>query len=87
MKGVKVVAEIASLTISEINVHETGVVTEETIADPITVEQPSQEEWHGVTHRVSLASELAKTNSDALNLVVVTDDFDADTFAENVDTE
>jgi hypothetical protein len=83
----KVVAEIAPLTISEINVHETGVVTEETIADPITVEQPSQEEWHSVTHRVSLASELAKTNSDALNLVVVTDDFDADMFAENVDTE
>jgi hypothetical protein len=30
---------------------------------------------------------LAKTNSEALNLTVVTDEFDADTFAENVDTE
>jgi hypothetical protein len=30
---------------------------------------------------------LAKTNSEALNLIVVTDEFDADTFDENVDTE
>jgi hypothetical protein len=30
---------------------------------------------------------LAKTNSEALNLAVVTDEFDADTFDENVDTE
>jgi hypothetical protein len=30
---------------------------------------------------------LAKTNSKALNLAVVTSDFDTDTFAENVDTE
>jgi hypothetical protein len=36
---------------------------------------------------VVLASELAKTNSEALNLVVVTDEFDTDTFDENVDTE
>jgi hypothetical protein len=28
-----------------------------------------------------------KTNSEALNLAVVTDEFDADTFDENVDTE
>jgi hypothetical protein len=63
------------------------MMTEETIDVPITVEQPSQEEWQGVTHRVKLASELAKTNSEALNLTVVTDEFDADTFAENVDTE
>jgi hypothetical protein len=28
-----------------------------------------------------------KTNSKALNLTVVTDEFDADTFDENVDTE
>jgi hypothetical protein len=34
-----------------------------------------------------MASELAKTNSEALNLAVVTDEFDADTFAKNVDTE
>jgi hypothetical protein len=30
---------------------------------------------------------LAKTNSEALNLAVVTDEFDADMFAKNVDTE
>jgi hypothetical protein len=30
---------------------------------------------------------LAKTNSEALNLAVVTDEFYTDTFAENVDTE
>jgi hypothetical protein len=36
---------------------------------------------------VNLASELAKTNSEALNLAVVTDEFDTDTFDENVDTE
>jgi hypothetical protein len=30
---------------------------------------------------------LGKTNSEALNLVVVTDEFDVDTFAENIDTE
>jgi hypothetical protein len=51
------------------------------------VEQWTQEEWQGATHRVSLGSELAKTNSEALNLVVVTDEFDVDMFDENVDTE
>jgi hypothetical protein len=30
---------------------------------------------------------LVKTNSEALNLVVVRDEFDADTFDENVETE
>jgi hypothetical protein len=30
---------------------------------------------------------LAKINSKALNLVVVTDEFDTDMFAENIDTE
>jgi hypothetical protein len=60
---------------------------EETIADPIVVEQPSQEGWQGVTHRVSLDSELVKTISEALNLTMVTNEFDADTFAENVDIE
>jgi hypothetical protein len=75
------------LSAGEITVHEDGVTTEETIADPITIEQPSQEELQGVTHTVSLASELAKTNSEALNLAVVTDEFDANTFDENVDTE
>jgi hypothetical protein len=51
------------------------------------VEQVSQEEWHGATHRVSLGSELMKTNSETLNLVVVIDEFDNKTFHENVDTE
>jgi hypothetical protein len=87
LKGAEVVAEIAPWPVSEINVHETGVTTEETITEPIAVEQPSQEEWQGVNHRVSLGSELVKINFEALNLAVVTDDFDADTFAENVDTE
>jgi hypothetical protein len=41
----------------------------------------------GVTHTVRLASKLVKTNSEALNLAVVTDEFDTDTFDENVDTE
>jgi hypothetical protein len=68
-------------------VHETGVTTQETVADPITMEHPSQEEWQGVTHRVSVGSELVKTNSKALNLAVVTDKFDTDMFAENVNTE
>jgi hypothetical protein len=87
LKGVEVVSKIASLPIDEINVHDIGVTIEETIADPIEVEQPIQEEWQGVTHRVSLGSELAKTNSKALNLAVVTDEFHADTFPENVDTK
>jgi hypothetical protein len=30
---------------------------------------------------------LVKTNSEALNLAVITDEFDVDTYAENVDTE
>jgi hypothetical protein len=67
--------------------HEDGVTTKETIAGPITIEQPSQETLQGVTHTVSLASELTKTNSEALNLAVVTDEFNADTFDNNVDTE
>jgi hypothetical protein len=87
LKGAEVVSKIASLPVDEINVHDIGVTIEETIADPIEVEQPIQEEWHGVTHRVSLGSELAKTNSKALNLTVVSDEFHADTFPENVDTK
>jgi hypothetical protein len=47
----------------------------------------SQEELHGATHRVGLGSELAKINSEALNLAVVTDEFDNETFDENGDTE
>jgi hypothetical protein len=87
LKGAKVVAKIAPLPVDEINVHDTGVMIEETIADPIAVEQVSQEEWQGVTHRVNLGSELVKINSEALNLAVVTDEFDANTFVENVVTE
>jgi hypothetical protein len=87
LKGAEVVVEISLLPDDEIIVHETGVTTEETIAGPIVVEQPSQEEWQGVIHRVSLASELAKTNSKALNLTMVRDEFDTDTFDKNIDTE
>jgi hypothetical protein len=87
LKGTDVVAEIAPLPGGQITVHKTGVTIEDTIADPITVEQLTQEQWQGVTHRVNLASELAKTNSEDLNLAVVTDEFDADTFDENIDTE
>jgi hypothetical protein len=87
LKSAEVVGVIASLSSGEITVHEDGVITEETIADPITIEQPSQEELQGVTYTVSLASELAKINCEPLNLAVVTDEFDVDTFDENVDTE
>jgi hypothetical protein len=87
LKGAEVVGVITLLSAGEITVYEDGVTTEETITDPITIEQPSQEELQGVTHMVSLASELEKTNSKALNLVVVTDEFDVDMFDENVDTE
>jgi hypothetical protein len=51
------------------------------------VEVPSQEKYQGVTHMVSLGSELAKMNSESLNLVLVSDEFDADTFDENLDNE
>jgi hypothetical protein len=66
----------------EITVQEMGVTTEEIVVGPIAMEQASQEELHDATHRASLGSELVKTNSEALNLAVVTDEFD-----ENVDTE
>jgi hypothetical protein len=58
LKGAEVIAEITPLSGGEITVHDTGVTTEETITDPIAVEQLTQEEWQGVTHRVSLGSEL-----------------------------
>jgi hypothetical protein len=87
LTGAEIVGIIAPLSAGEIVVHEDGVPTEETIPDPIVIEQSSQEELQGVTHRVSLASELAKINSEALNLAVVTDEFDSNTFDENVDTE
>jgi hypothetical protein len=79
LKGVEVVAEIALLPGGEITVHETGVTTEETIVDPITVEQPSQEEWKVLLIGSTwLAS--SKINSEALNLALVTNEFYADTF-------
>jgi hypothetical protein len=87
LNGAEGVAEIAPLPDGEIIVHETGVAIKETIANPIAVEQPSQEEWQCVTHRASLASKLVKTNSETLNLTVVRDEFDADMFDENVNTE
>jgi hypothetical protein len=87
LKGAQVVVEIAPLPGGEITVHETSVMTEETIANPIVVEQPTQEEWQGVTHKVSLGSKLTKTNSEALNLAMVIDEFGTDTFDENVNTE
>jgi hypothetical protein len=87
LKGAEVVAEITSLPGGEVTVQETSIMTEEIVADPIAVEQPTQEEWQGATHRVSLGSELTQINSEALNLTVVTDEFDADLFDENVDTQ
>jgi hypothetical protein len=87
LKGVEVVAEMAPLPGNEITMYEMGMMTEETIADPIVVEQPSEEECQDVTRRVSLASELVKMNFESLNLVVVRDEFDVDTFDENLDNE
>jgi hypothetical protein len=87
LKGAEVVVEIAQLPSGEITVQEMGVTTEEIVVGPIVMEQASQEELHGATHRASLGSELVKTNSEALNLAVVTDEFDDETFDENVDTE
>jgi hypothetical protein len=79
LKGAEVVAECASLAGSEVTVHEMVTITKEITIDPIVVEVPSQEECQCVTHRVSLGSELAKTNSESLNLALVRDGFDADT--------
>jgi hypothetical protein len=49
-----VVGVISPLSAGEITVHKDCVTTDETIADHITIEQPSQEELQGVTHTVSL---------------------------------
>jgi hypothetical protein len=57
------------------------------LASATTVARPALPTRRRVTHRFNLASELAKTNFEALNLVVVRDEFDADMFDENVDTE
>jgi hypothetical protein len=44
LKGAEVIGVIALLSTGEITVHKDSVTIEETIADPITIEQPSQEE-------------------------------------------
>jgi hypothetical protein len=44
LNGAEVVGVIAPLSTGEITVHEDGVTIEETIAEHITIEQPSQEE-------------------------------------------
>jgi hypothetical protein len=58
LKGAEVVAEIASLPGVEIIVQETGVTTYKIVADPIMVEQPTQEEWQGGTVDGSVSSTL-----------------------------
>jgi hypothetical protein len=52
LKGAEVVGVITPLSAGEITVHEDRVTTEEIIADPITIEQLSQEELQGVTHTI-----------------------------------
>jgi hypothetical protein len=63
LKGADVVAELATFPRGEMTLHGTGMMTEAIIFDPIDVEQLSQDECHGVSHRVSLGSELVKANS------------------------
>jgi hypothetical protein len=87
LEGVEVIGVIALFSTGKITVHDDGVITEETKSNPIMIEQPSQEELQGVTHMVSLSSKLVKSNSEALNLAVFTNEFDVDMFDENVDTE
>jgi hypothetical protein len=87
LKGAGVVEEIALLPSGEITVQEMGVPTKEIVVDRIAVQHASLEELHGATHRVSLGSELVKTNYEALTLAVVTDEFDDEIFDDNVDTE
>jgi hypothetical protein len=87
LKGAEVVAECASLLDGEMTVHRTGMTIEEIIVDPIIVEVLSQEECQSVAHMISLESELVKTNSEYLNLALVRDEFDANTFDENLNNE
>jgi hypothetical protein len=87
LKGAEVVAECAPLPNGEMTVHRTSMMMEEIIVDPVVMEVPSQEECQGVTHNVSLGSELAKVNSETLNLSLVRDEFDANMFDENIDNE
>jgi hypothetical protein len=76
LKGAEVIAEVMPSTCGGIIVHQT-VMTEEVIADPIAVEQLSQEEVQNVNQRLSLGSEMAKANSDFHDLALATDEFDA----------
>jgi hypothetical protein len=87
LKGAEVVAECASLLDGEMTVHRTGMTIEEIIVDLIIVEVLSQEECQSVAHMISLESELVKTNSESLNLALVRDEFDANTFDENLNNE
>jgi hypothetical protein len=85
--GEEVVAEMTPLPRSEMTVYKTSMTIEETIADNITMEQPSQKKYHSVTHRVSLGSELVKMNSESLNLALVRDECDVVMFDKNLDNE
>jgi hypothetical protein len=87
LKGVEVVAECTSLPAGEMTVRGMIMTMKENIVDPIAVEIPSQEKCQGVTHMVSLGNDLVKMNSEYLNLTLVRDEFDANTFDENLDNE
>jgi hypothetical protein len=87
LKGEEIVAELVLLPGGEMTMHRTGMTIEEIIVDPIVVDQPSQNECQGVTHRVSLGSELVKANSEALDLALVRDEFDVDMFDQNSDNK
>jgi hypothetical protein len=87
LKGAEIVSECAPLPGGEMTVHRTGMMMKEIIVDPIVMEVPSQEVCQGVTHRVSLGSELAKANAESLNLTLFTDEFDIDTFDQNLGNE
>jgi hypothetical protein len=80
LKGAEIVAKCALLSTNEMTVHGTRITAEDIIVDSITMEVPRKEECQGVTHRVSLDSELAKTNSESLNFALARDEFDVDTF-------
>jgi hypothetical protein len=73
-----------SLMGEEILVQGTGM-TKEVIADPIVVEQPSQDECQHVTHRASLGREIAKANLESHALA--RDEFYADTLDKEPSNE
>jgi hypothetical protein len=76
----------------EMLVQGTGM-TEEVIADPIVLEQPSQDECHNVAHRVSLGSEMDKAHPEFHNLALASNEFDVNILdnepcnEENVDED